>query len=70
MDKKEPEYVFLTSIFHLGKINKNGDVYTFENFSVLPSSIVFEHKTPKEDYQRYLDGQLKFIGSMECRYNA
>lgn len=66
----EPEYVFLTSTFPLGKMNKNGDIYTFENFSVLPSSITFEHKVSKEDYQKYVDGQLKFICSMECKYNG
>lgn len=64
----EPEYVFLTSTFPLGKINKNGDIYTFENFSVLPSSITFEHKVSREDYQKYQQS-VKIICSMECKYN-
>lgn len=70
MDKAEPEYVFLKSEFQLGKVNKNGDVYTFENFSVLPSSIIIEHMVPKEDFEKMLRGEQKWAVSMECLFNG
>jgi hypothetical protein len=57
----------LTATFHLGKINKNGDILNIANFPVNSGTITLEHKVSKEDFEKYMNSKYKDVISMECK---
>lgn len=62
----------LTATFPLGTINKNGDVFTFQNISGFPiesGAIVFTHVVSKEVFQKYVEDGKNWYVSMECLFD-